>query len=138
MTPEAMAALHARAFAGEGRGWRAPEFRALLDSVGVFATGDARAFALGRVAGDEAELLTLATDPAHRRQGLGRARLADYEAEARQRGARHAFLEVAGDNAAACMLYRAAGYAEAGRRPAYYARPGGSRADALILRRPLE
>jgi multidrug efflux pump subunit AcrA (membrane-fusion protein) len=36
-------------------------------------------------------------------------------------------------NAAALALYARAGFAEAGRRPGYYGRPGGDRRDALIL-----
>ncbi|RBI87192.1 ribosomal-protein-alanine acetyltransferase [Rhodosalinus halophilus] len=134
MTPETLAALHARAFA---RGWTAEEFARLLESPHVFALGDGRAFALGRVAAEEAELLTLATDPLHRRQGLARARLAAFEAEARARGATTAFLEVAADNGAARALYEASGWAEAGRRPRYYPRSDGPAADALIMRRAL-
>lgn len=136
MTPETLAATHARAFAGQGRGWSAAEFAALLDSPHVFAAGDARAFALGRVIADEAELLTLATDPAHRRAGLARAALTAFEAEARTRGAARGFLEVAADNAAARALYAAARWRDCARRPAYYPRAGGPAADALILEKP--
>ena len=136
MTPEALAALHARAMAPD-RGWSAAEFADLLDNAHAFALGDARAFALGRAVAGEAELLMLATDPAHRRQGLARARLAAFEAEARARGASIAFLEVAADNAPARVLYTAAGWVERARRPAYYARPKGPAADALIMVRAL-
>lgn len=110
------------------------EFAGLLESPLVFAVGDARAFALGRVIADEAELLTLACDPAHRRKGLGRARLAGFEAEARARGAVTAFLEVAADNLPAHALYEAADYAEVARRAGYYAR---GTVGALILRKAL-
>jgi len=134
MTPDEMAACHARAFAGQGRAWSMAEFAGLLESPLVFAVGDARAFALGRVIADEAELLTLACDPAHRRKGLGRARLAGFEAEARARGAVTAFLEVAADNLPAHALYEAADYAEVARRAGYYAR---GTVDALILRKAL-
>ena len=51
-----MAALHARAFAGQGRAWSAAEFADLLASSLVFAVGDTRGFALGRVIADEAEV----------------------------------------------------------------------------------
>jgi len=137
MTPEMLAATHARAFAGQGRGWSAAEFAALLDSKLVFAAGAANAFALGRVVADEAELLTLATDPAARRRGLGRAALDAFEAGARARGAARGFLEVAEDNAPARALYAACLWRGAGRRAAYYPRAGGRAVDALILEKPL-
>lgn len=137
MTPEAMAATHARAFAGHGRAWSAAEFRTLLHSDHVFSLGDARAFALGRVVLDEAELLTLATDPAHRRAGRARACLTGFEALAAARGAVSAFLEVAEDNAPARALYRAANYSEVGRRKGYYTASDGTTVDALVLSRTL-
>lgn len=130
-----MARLHGRAFA-QDRGWSAAEFAGLVGQPGVIATGDARGFALGRVIHDEAEVLTLATDPAHRRQGLARACLAALEAAAGTIGASVIFLEVAEDNAAAHGLYAAAGYLPSGRRPGYYARPDGAVA-ALVLRKLL-
>ena len=133
MTPEVMARCHARAFAGQGRGWTAAEFTALLDSGHVFAVGDDRAFALGRVVADEAEVLTIATDPGHRRAGMGRAVLAALEGKAKARGALRVFLEVAADNSAALGLYTGAGYGEVSRRKAYYMRSDGHRVDALIL-----
>jgi len=136
MTPEALAATHARAFAGVDRGWSSAEFAALLQSPGVFAVGDDRAFALGRVTADEAELLTLATDPGARRQGRARAALDAFEASARARGAAGAFLEVAEDNAAARGLYAAAGWEIIARRAAYYPRPAAPAADALVLAKP--
>jgi len=109
----------------------------MLDQPGVLLTGDAtRAFALARVVADEVEILALATDPDHCGQGHGRACLDAALAQAAARGARHAFLEVAADNAAALALYRAAGFVQAGLRRGYYARPGAA-ADALVMTRAL-
>ena len=133
--PEAMAALHGRAFAGQGRGWSADEFAALLDSPHVFALGDGRALCLGRVVADEAEVLTIAVAPDARRQGLGQALLARFEQTAAQSGAARAFLEVAADNVAARALYARAGYGEIARRTGYYLLPHGRRVDALILQK---
>ena len=135
MTPEEMAATHARAFTGRGQVWCAGEIAELLASPHVFAVGDARCFAMGRVVAGEAELLTLACDPAHQGKGLGRACLAAFEAGAKARGAEECFLEVAEDNTAAQALYKSAGYTEAARRRAYYARQGAAPVDALILRK---
>lgn len=137
MTPEEMAALHACAFAGQARVWSAVEFSDLLASPLVFAVGDLRGFALGRVIVDEAELLTIATDPALRRQGVARACLAAFHETATKRGARSAFLEVADDNVAAKGLYSAAGYIQAAVRKGYYPRPHQTSVDALVLRRDL-
>ena len=137
MTPETLATIHARAFAGQGRGWSAQEFAALLDNPYVFVFHKENAFSLGRVIADEAELLTLATDPAARRLGLARAALAGFEAEARARGATRGFLEVAEDNTPARALYAASQWCEAARRAGYYPRAGAPSVDALILEKSL-
>jgi len=158
MSPDALAALHARAMV-HGAPWSAAAFAETLAASGVFLlpappsssgkyfvggpegrgqrprAAPATGFALGRALGDEAELLTLAVDPSCRRQGRGRALLSAFEAEAGRRGAASAFLEVAEDNAPALALYLGSGWAEAGRRRGYYARPGRDPADALILRK---
>lgn len=131
-----MAATHAAAF-DDARPWSEDEFTALCQSPQCIIVGDTRAFALARVISDEAELLTIATAPAHRRQGLARACMTDWEAEARTRGATRAFLEVASDNAAAHALYLALGYTPCGHRTAYYKRTDGSSADAVVMEKDL-
>lgn len=137
MTADEMAELHARAFAGRGRAWSAGEIAGLLESPHVVPVTHGRAFALARIAADEAELLTIATDPAHRRQGLARRVLAALEREVAARGAMRLFLEVAGDNHAARGLYGCCGFTELARRNAYYKAPGGARVDAHVLQKAL-
>ena len=88
-----MAALHARAFPAD-RGWSAREFDGFLGDPLCFVTTRPHAFALVRAVADEAELLTICTDPEHRRTGLGRAVLVEAIREAATRGARRMFLEV--------------------------------------------
>ena len=132
MTPAEMAALHGQCFTTP-RPWTQAEIAALLQSEHVFALTRDQGFLLGRAVADEAELLTLAVDPAHRRGGIGRALVAEFLQTAGARGARSVFLEVAGDNGAALALYRGCGFRESGRRPNYYQRPDGTRLDALIL-----
>jgi len=132
-----MANTHARAFAGQARAWTAAEFADLRKSTHVVTLGDKRAFAVARVVADEAELLTLATDPDHQRRGLARVVLDDIETAVRAQGATFQFLEVAHDNLAAGALYANAGYQEIGRRIGYYRRDDGRRADALILQKEL-
>ncbi len=127
-----MARLHAAAMTTP-RPWSSAEFASLLSMPGTFAITDDHALALGRVTLDEAELLTLATAPLHRRRGLGRAILGRFHATAQARGATHALLEVAAGNTAARALYRGAGYIQTGIRPRYYTTGSGGTDDALIL-----
>ena len=109
MTPADLAATHAAAFT-RSRPWSAAEFAGLLTQRRCHVIGDADCFALFTLIADETELLTIATDPACSRQGLGRACLAAYETQAVARGARISFLEVAADNAAARALYDRHGF----------------------------
>ncbi len=135
MTPEALAALHARAFPGPPRPWTAAEFVALLadPNVHLFAAPAGDAFLLARRAGPEAEVLTLCTDPAARRQGRARALLAAFEGWAAAAGAESLFLEVAEGNAAALGLYRAAGWRPCGMRRDYYRQAGCAAVHAHVL-----
>jgi len=136
MTPEALAALHAKCFIMP-RPWSAAEFVTLLSSTGVFLQTTAAGFALGREIAGESELLTLAVDPALQRQGHGHHLLTAFEAKSRKRGATEALLEVAATNTAALALYKTAGYTESGRRPRYYTPPQGEKIDAILMRKPL-
>jgi len=95
------------------------------------------AFVLSRKAADEAEILTIATARKARGRGIGRALLSRHFARLAACGVRTLFLEVEDANAAARALYARTGFEEAGRRAAYYAKPDGTRADALVLRRPV-
>jgi ribosomal-protein-alanine N-acetyltransferase len=137
MTPEALAALHATAFDTTPRPWTAAEFASLLGAPSTLLATLPGGFALGRVAGPEAELLTLAVAPDARRRGTGTALVIAFEAAAIARGAEEAFLEVAAGNAPARALYARLGYRERGRRRGYSARPGAAPDDALVLGKPL-
>jgi len=141
---DALAALYAACL---DDGWSAEALARLLatpEGFAVIARIDdvPQAFALARVVAEDCELLALGTRPGARRRGLARRLVAALAREAARRGARAMFLEVAEDNRAARALYAAAGFARAGRRPAYYARPGnagaGGAAAALVLRRDLD
>jgi ribosomal-protein-alanine N-acetyltransferase len=136
MTPSDLAAIHAQSFETP-RPWHADEFSALLKEESVFLCTCEAGFALGRAAGGEAELLTLAEDPARRRHGSGTALLRAFEHAARQRSSETAFLEVSAVNKAALALYKSAGYAESGRRPNYYRDPDGRRIDAIVMAKSL-
>lgn len=137
MTPQALAALHARSFTTP-RPWTEAEFAGFLADPLAFLLieGDA-GFLLGRAVAGEAELLTFAVTPEARQRGLGRKLVSRFLYQARLRGADSAFLEVAEDNAPARALYAQAGFVEAGRRRRYYHAPDGRAVDALVLRRVL-
>jgi ribosomal-protein-alanine N-acetyltransferase len=131
-----MAATHAVAFTVT-RAWGVDEFADLVSDPKCFATGDPSSFALLRVVADEAEVLTIATVPDHRRKGLARKALTEAEKEAATRGAAFVFLEVAEDNAAARALYAAMGYTPIGRRDGYYTPKNSAPVAALVLRKQL-
>ena len=132
MTPADLAALHAACFTSP-RPWSEAEFAGFLSNRLVFLLTEPGGFLLGRVIADEAEILTLAVDPACRRRGIA-ARLVDaFLTESKQRGAASAFLEVAESNSAARALYASAGFTESGRRRGYYDRLDGGAEDGLVL-----
>lgn len=88
-------------------------------------------FGAAQVTLDECEILTLAVAPEMRGAKLGARLLDELLRFATERGAARVFLEVRPSNAAARALYARRGFAEVGRRRAYY-RDGE---DALLLRR---
>lgn len=132
MAPEQLAALHGRCFVTP-RPWSAAEFEGLLSAPGCVLLTAAGGFLLGRIAGGEAELLTLAVAPDARRAGQGHALVGLFLEQCEAQGAEAAFLEVASDNAPALALYHRTGWEAVGRRPRYYA-PG---IDAVVMRHGL-
>jgi len=135
----ALAALHAAAF---GRGWSEHEFERLLLERNVIAhramSGRTLAgFVLSRLAGDEAEILSIAVATPRRGRGLARRLLDLHLRRLAGLGATAVFLEVDEDNLAARRLYTRAGFRDVGRRQAYYARAANVSANALVLRRDL-
>ncbi len=135
-----LADLHDRAFE---RPWSALAFEDLLKSPGVFAVlGEAgepaveKGFILCRSIAGEAEILTIAVDPAARRRGWGAALVEMAAGIAAETGSEALFLEVEVENAAAIALYAATGFARVGVRKGYYPHPDGAR-DAAVMRRVL-
>jgi ribosomal-protein-alanine N-acetyltransferase len=114
--------------------WSATSYAATLADPHTLAYGVTHgalvAIVLARLVVDELEVLTVATEPAHRRRGLAAALVDALLAEARARGAARAFLEVRASNAAALALYAQRGFVPIERRARYY-RDGE---DAVILR----
>jgi ribosomal-protein-alanine N-acetyltransferase len=79
---------------------------------------------------DEMHIATIATRPDFRRQGIGSILLAAALKDARECGARRAFLEVRAGNQAAQDMYSKFGFVISGRRPKYY-RDNGE--DAILM-----
>lgn len=119
-------------FAGDDP-WHAEVFLQAMDAghhyVAAREDGSLIGYAgLARM-GAEAEVHTLAVDPAHQGRGIGRAllrALLDHAVGA------IVFLEVRTDNHSAIKLYRSEGFTVVGTRRGYY-RPSG--ADAFTMRR---
>ncbi|MPZ38200.1 MAG: ribosomal-protein-alanine N-acetyltransferase [Rhizobiales bacterium] len=135
----AIAKLHAASF---NRGWSEDEIDRLMLERNVLthrATVNGRlvGFIISRIAAGEAEILSVAVATSYRRKGLARRMLNLHMGRLAGSGTRVLFLEVDEGNAAACQLYRRAGFREAGRREGYYTMADGKRATALVLRRDL-
>lgn len=137
MSVQDLANLHQRCF--PTRPWSADAFSELMQHPGSLCLTDpsGHGLLLARAVAGEAEILTVATAPACRRQGIARALvLRLFEAcQIRQVGV--LFLEVAADNPPAMGLYTALGFDTVGRRKGYYPRQNAPPADAVIMRRAL-
>jgi len=101
----------------------AEEGRAVIGYAGMMFTG-----------GPQADVLTLAVDPAHWGQGTGAALLSALVDEAGRRGHTEVMLEVRRDNPRARRLYLRHGFEEIGIRRGYY-QPSG--VDAVVMRKVL-
>ena len=136
-----LADIHGRSF---DRGWSAEEMRSMLAShpvVQVLAlrrsdggkTGVA-GFVMLRIAGGEAEILTLAVDPQFRRCGYGKLLMEEALRHAYRDRAEAVFLEVDDTTRAAVSLYSGLGFETVGRRARYYERQDGPAGSALVMR----
>ena len=117
-----------------GEAWTRNQCLGIMAMPGVWLTlarvdGADAGFALTRAIMDEAELLLIAVDPAHRRGGVGAALLRSVLAEARGRGVRRLHLEVRANNPA-IRFYAAHGFAREGVRRNYYRSRTGEAFDA--------
>lgn len=80
--------------------------------------------------GPEAHIVTVATHPEYRRQGLGRLLMAAMIERAQAGGASEVTLEVRASNHAAQTLYHAMGFVVVGVRKGYYRNNGE---DAILM-----
>ena len=79
-------------------------------------------------------MLTIATLPHFRRQGVGRALLKALLDAAAERECEAVLLEVRASNDGAIALYKEAGFKAIAKRRAYYTHP---REDAVVMRKKL-
>jgi ribosomal-protein-alanine N-acetyltransferase len=128
-----VALLHAASFA---QGWDVASMVAFLGDPSCLCLiaaqvpeGPAQAFLIARTAADEAELITIAVDPRHRRHGLARALLDELTQALLSARTAKLFLEVDEGNEAARNLYASLGALPIGRRRGYYEHG----ADAIIF-----
>jgi len=134
-----LAELHGASF---HRGWDESEFETMMRErntlvhrlrLGRKIIG----FAVSRIAADEAEILSIAIEAAHRGRGLSRELLLTHLGHLAGRGVRTIFLEVEENNAPARRLYEWAGFGIVGRRERYYRQANGEQLNALLMRRDL-
>ncbi len=133
------AMLHMRSFDDP---WSAASIRGLLLdtsilSLGLEDNGSLAAFAMGQTVAGETDILTIATDPDRRRQGLASQLLDALVRRLGERGVSRITLDVVEDNVAARALYMAHGFTEDGRRPRYYTAKRDIPVDAILMSRPL-
>lgn len=106
------------------------DYLVLTDSGGEEITG----YAGLDLAGEVADVMTIAVAPAVQGRGVGASLLEILESRAREAGAAYLMLEVRDDNEPAKKLYDRAGFELLRVRRRYY-QPG--EVDALELRKPL-
>ncbi|MDK9695883.1 MAG: GNAT family N-acetyltransferase [Siculibacillus sp.] len=142
---ERLAAIHAACFPGAP--WGSAELAGLLrqDTViglvvrraNFFGTRTPVAFVLARLVAGEAEILTIAVDPVHRRRGFARQLMENLLRRLYHDRAETLFLEVDAGNEAALSLYRRLRFRRVGERKGYYAHGTVPGATALVMRTDL-
>ena len=135
----AIAEVHADSF---DRPWGLMEFERMLAEENICAhvavgTGAADGFVLSRLAGDEAEVLSIAVRQRRRGEGVAGKLLAAHMESLTLARVRTLFLEVEEGNLPAIALYRRKNFTEVARRDAYYRKADGSAATAIVMRRVL-
>jgi ribosomal-protein-alanine N-acetyltransferase len=131
----AAAKLHALAFPDP---WSAAVFASWFAdpaaiTLGNFEDEELVTFVLLSAVLGEADILTLATNPARRNEGLARDLLMALIATLTTRGVHRLTLDVAEDNTPARRLYERLGFTLDGRRKGYYAAGRTAPVDALLM-----
>jgi len=119
VTDEDLALTHMAAF-GADRAWKVSDFTSYLADPTALVEGDAQSFIVLRLAGPEAEILTVATHPDVQGQGRAKAVLRRALSHLRSVHVQDVFLEVGATNTAAIALYLGVGFSAFSTRKAYY------------------
>jgi ribosomal-protein-alanine N-acetyltransferase len=134
-------ALHAQCFNSIQR-WSGELFAKMLLQKTVtglvLIVGAPIGFLLVRRVGDENEILTIAIDPQHQRQGHAEQLMRAYVKEQQEKGPALIFLEVAIDNIAAVQLYKKLGFTIIHTRKDYYEgaeEKAGMKTDGYVMAR---
>lgn len=131
----AVADLHQTVF---DDGWSAQAFREFFEkqhALGwmIYDDDTLIAFAITLPCVDNSELITIATHPDFRGQGLAGKLLKNAIEANRRLSFQKLLLEVAEDNSAAIALYEKSGFLTDGRRKRYYQRKDGPAKDAILM-----
>lgn len=136
-----LAKIHAEGFF---HGWQVSDFVSYLadqHQTPIYVACDARrkiaGFAILRLAGEEAELLTIAVHKKWQGKQIGTALMRATLDDLLKTPARQFFLEVDEQNASALALYQKLGFVKIAERKAYYPRPDGTAATAVVMRATL-
>lgn len=119
MTPAGLARTHAAAF-GSDNSWPARDFANYMDDPICLVLGTDNCFIVIRLAGPEAEVLTLATHPDVQGRGRATKLLGDTLKRLAAVNVEEVFLDVSDQNTAARALYARCGFTGFALRHNYY------------------
>lgn len=133
---EQLSALHAKCFAGR-MAWSTAEFSSLLSQdlclgFGLVENDAFLALALYQGVAPETELLTMCTDPNHRRHKLAMNLLITTETMLADDGFERILLDVSEANEPARHLYKSLGFIGISERKGYYSSADGN-TSAIIM-----
>lgn len=137
ISPTELAEMEAVCFPNASAHWTAEQYAQHMGSRGQITVADEAGFIVGRVAADEAEIISLGVLPDQRKDGHGTELLARFEKAALDQKANVIFLEVSAQNKAALALYKSREFLRVGRRRKYYENDQGVAVDAFILKKML-
>lgn len=132
MTPGAFATIMDRAYV-QMRPWSAQDVAETINRPHVHFLTRANGGLIAQVVAGECEILAIATDPDAQRRGVASSLLSELVSLAGANACSQILLEVASRNHAARSFYEARGFAQIGKRPAYYTLRDGTKDDALLL-----